>query len=526
MLPSSSEPVLIEGPVSKRGKSVAGIGLWWKTRYVRLTSSFLTITDLKLQTLLASIPTADFLFCAPVKTRRATGRRFLLRLLDSSVLQFATLTPNECVQWVTVINGVIAVCEKQRAKDTLAWQRRKETALLGGAAPFALSSPQLTNGFTPATPTSASTPLPLIPFTLPLTPSSIPPAPTPGRAVTALAPATTPSLPPGGGRVPPGLAPVEGGLTRASSTGVIMQRHELERRQSRDRSVEHSRAQAALQAQGRGASRSRGDSAGKEERKAARVNWEEKSPRGDDRDSRLRSSRRRDAGGYAGQYSDEEKEHGRRGGYDRYSSSRDASEEEWERRHGLRYHDYPPYPPPPPTRGGSSTPPFSSPPSVAPLPALGSGIGELGPPPTQRLLFFTLLFLLFSFTILLSGYTSRTSSQVAALYAQHVRHPNATLHSYDAVLGEVVASWPLLGASVSGLYLAYLFQVVMRGKGGRGGDEVDWLGGGLAGVVCSYCLHAAALDFRAHMQVSTQRWRRRSPWSCLDVFPIFSRSQC
>ena len=494
MLPSSSEPVLIEGPVSKRGKSVAGIGLWWKTRYVRLTSSFLTITDLKLQTLFASISTSDLLFCAPVKTRRSTGRRFLIRLTDDSVLQFATLTPNECVQWVTVINGVIAVCEKQRAKDTLAWQRRKEAALLGGGSgAFAMSSPNLTEGFhSNPTPTA-----PLTQITKPLTPSAFPPAPSQTRAQTL---STAPALATGGtaggsGVVGGSLSPVEGGLTRASSTGALMQRHDLERR-----TAEQSRTQTRLQSppQGKGGVKARGDSAGKEDRKARVVNWGQNNSQ----ESPLRSPSRRKDSDSSYQYSDDDRD--RRGAYyDRYSSSREVSEEEYDRpRQPPRYHGYPPYPypmyPPPPPPFSASSPALQAPLSRA---VLSGGGGALGRPPSQRLLFFFLLFLLFSFTILISGHTYRTSTQLSSLYHRHVTSSNATLHSYAVPVGQVLESWPLIGLTVSGLYLLYQLQEqVMKGKGGRGdGDEVDWLGGGMAAVVCTYCMHAASLHLKAYL---------------------------
>ena len=114
---SSSEPVLIQGRLSKRGKSVAGIGLWWKTRFFRLTASYLTYTDLKQQTLLASISTSDIAQCVNVKTRRTRGRRFMIRLVDHTVLQLCAMSVGECIQWVSVLCGVIAVCEKQRVEE-------------------------------------------------------------------------------------------------------------------------------------------------------------------------------------------------------------------------------------------------------------------------------------------------------------------------------------------------------------------------------------------------------------------------
>ena len=499
MLPSSSEPVLIEGAVSKRGKSVAGIGLWWKTRYLRLTSSFLTVTDLKQQTLLASIPTPDFRVCAPVKARRSTGRRFLLRLSDGSVLQLATLTPNECVQWVTVINGVIAVCEKQRAKDTLAWQRRKEAALQAGAGAFALSAPNLTQheGFhTPQQPTATG---PLILHPHPLTPTSLPiaPAPVPSRAQTSVVPSATSGVQGVESVAAHGLVPVEGGLTRSSSTGVVMQRHVVERRKSRDRTMEESRVQAKLGRRG-GTSR-KGDNAPEEEgRRGRAVNWEEKSgpPRS--------SSRRRDEfdESHSHLYDDDgryERRGGGGGGGDRLSP---LSEEEAERgRYSSRYDDhYVPYPSMPMVPQGYYPYAYAPPPS-APWQMVQrvEGWKAIGPPPTQRLLFFFLLFLLFSFAILLSGHTFRTSNQVTSLYHQHVTHPNATLHAYAQPLSQALQTWPLMGMTVSGLYLAYLFQVVMREKSGRGGDEVDWLGGAMAGLLCTYCLYAASQRMKLYL---------------------------
>ena len=494
MLPSSSEPVLIEGPVSKRGKSVAGIGLWWKTRYVRLTSSFLTITDLKLQTLFASVSTADLLFCAPVKTRRSTGRRFLIRLTDDSVLQFATLTPNECVQWVTVINGVIAVCEKQRAKDTLAWQRKKEAALHGGGggATFAMSSPNLTQGFHPYPSPSGPTHTPDS-----LHPTAVPPAPAQARAQTLVALPSQPTTGAAGqsGTAGGALAPVEGGLTRASSTGAVMERHDLERRVSR--TVEQGRAQGRLQSphQGKAGGKGRGDSAGKEERRA-RVNWEPNSSQ----DSPLRSASRRRDSDSPSQYSDEDRD---RRYYDRYSSSREGSEAEYERpRQPPRHYGYPPYPMylPPPPPFSATAPAVQGPPFTFPSPPMGGS--PLGRPPAQRLLFFSLLFLLFSATILISGHTYRTTNQLTSLYHRHVTSPNATLHSYAVPVGQALDSWPLIGLTISGLYLLYQLQEqVLRGKGAQGdGDEVDWLGGGMAAVVCTYCMHAASLHLKAYLQ--------------------------
>ena len=498
MLPSASDPVLIEGPVSKRGKSVAGIGLWWKTRYLRLTSSFLTITDLKQQTLLASISTADFLFCAPVKTRRATGRRFLLRLADGSVLQFAALTLAECVQWVTVINGVITVCEKQRAKDTLAWQRRKEAALQAGAGAFAVSSPNLSDAFHPAQPTAA-TPLPITPHAL--TPGAIPPAPLQTRAQTSggsPSPASTGTV-----LHSATLAPVDGArLTRASSTGVVIQRREMDRRKARDRSVEESRAEATLQAQERQHSAlSRKDHDVREDavRRGRVVNWGEKSERDAPTRGIARGEERFRRGTDDGDGFGHEDDRFDRRGEERWSS-RDGSDDDYvERRRYARYYDHhtnPYAPAPPPVPGYYAWPYALPPPSFRPPTGLRD-TAALGPPPRQRLLFFFLLFLLFSFTILASGHTFGTSQQVAAMYHRHVLQRNATLYAYAEPLTQAVQSWPLLGFSLSGLYLAFLFQVVMREKGG---DEVDWVGGGLAGVVCSYCMWAVSLRAKAYLQ--------------------------
>ena len=502
MLPSSSEPVLIEGPVSKRGKSVAGIGLWWKTRYLRLTSSFLTVTDLKQQTLLASIPTPEFLICAPVKTRRATGRRFLLRLTDGSVLQLATLTANECVQWVSVINRVIDLCEKQRAKDTLTRQRRKELALQAGSPAFALSSPNLGlhEPFHTAQPPSPAHPLVLHPH--PLTPTSLLAAPgsIPARAQSSAVPTPTSGAPSADVATASGLVPLEGGvppLQRSSSTGAVMERHELERRKSRDRSIEQGRVQAQ-QAKRGGTSRRAGDSVADEgSRKSRVVNWEEKNAEA----ARSSSRRRDDDGGVSSHqprhshlYEDDDSRYHHR----RLSAVSEEDEERSRSRHSSRYDGHAPYPSMP------MPPHVYYPYAYTPPPVAGvvAGRAGLGAPPVQRLLFFSLLFLLFSFTILASGHTFRTANQLSSLYHQHVTQANSTLHAYEQPLSQAMHTWPLLGMTVSGLYLAYLLQVGLRDKGvGRGGgDDVDWLGGGMAGLLCTYCLYTVSMRMKAYMQ--------------------------
>jgi len=113
-----------------------------------------------------------------------------------------------------------------------------------------------------------------------------------------------------------------------------------------------------------------------------------------------------------------------------------------------------------------------------------------GPPPAQRLLFFFLLFILFSFTILVSGHTFRTTSALLSLYHATVTAPSAPLHAYHLPLSNLLQSWPLFGIVISGTYLVFLLQQSMRDKQGTAGDRVDWLGGGMAALMCTGCLYA------------------------------------
>ena len=469
-------------------RSVAGIGLWWKTRYLRLTPSFLTITDLKQQTLFASIPTTDFQYCAHVKTNRTRGRRFLIRLIDGQVLQLYTTTTGECVQWVSVINEVIVACDKQRAKNQLSNQRRKDLLLASSA-----SSPNilLPVGM-PVTPTSASS-----------LPHIMPQPVSPARAQTSIAAlaATTQPLavtPRGPGKhvslqlntETMGGAPP--GMQRSSSTGAVVEQRRLERKTSRE---QDRKLKAAHNTGGAGT--------GSEPRRAAdkpaNGRIRAASAAGERREEK-RSARREDE--YYSGYESYDRRH--------VQSSRDASDDEYyhhahsdkhgnghDRHHSPRYYDdypvmafgYPPMPlpvQPPPPQTLSAPPP---------------------PPPTQRLLFFFLLFLLFSATILLSGQTYRTSTALRSLYTAHVLQPAAPLYPYRSLLSSVLQCWPFYGLVVSGCYLAYLFQACMWEArrsvvgGGKSVDEVDWLGGSMAGVVCTGCMYFIATHLKSYYDV-------------------------
>ena len=501
------------------------MALWWKTRYLRLTASFLTVTDLKQRTLLASIPTPEFVYCAAVKTRRAPGRRFLLRLLDNSVLQLCALTERECVQWVSVINGVISVCEKQRAKNTLAWQRRKEQGLRAATPAFALSSPELSDTSQQSSSTSLSSTLPM-----PLT-AGIPAPPTPGRAQTASSPHLQSSA---AGSATGSFAPLpvitaatgEGqtaaplpALLRASSTGKVMDLQQLERRDRR-RTQEWERGRAvrgdfstaergkrdAEEKAAPGMQRGRGE---KELRhRSGRENGRALEERGSRR-SRVPAStaaeagRRRDDGLYDNDDSEsngngdadgvrwsrnplyDERRAGERG------TSREASDDDYagRRRSDSRRRDEPAAHYWPPSALPSPGPFF---PYVAYPPPLPAELPRAsGPPPTQRLLAFLLLFLLFSFAILASGHTFRTSRAVRALYNETVAAPSAPLHAYHLPLSQLLHSWPLFGLAVSGTYLAYLLQHSIRdSKHWPHADSVDWMGGSAAAVVSTACLYA------------------------------------
>ena len=504
---------------------MAGIGLWWKTRFLRLTPSFLTVTDLKQQTLLASIPTTDFQYCAHVKTNRTRGRRFLIRLIDGQVLQLYTTTTGECVQWVSVINEVIVACDKQRAKNQLINQRRKDQLLASSA-----SSPNILLPGLPTTPTSG------LPPHTPL-PAPVSPARSQTANIASLAAAspsllhTTPiglagkhvSLQLGGGEAvgPPGLV-------RASSTGAVVDQRRLERKTSRER---ERKLKAAHDTGGAGTG-----STGSEPRRVA-----DKQPNG-------KSSKPASAGSERREEKRPRREDDYFSGYESYDrrhmqSSRDTSDEEYYHHndrngngngHGngngrhyssRHYDDHPvmPY--------GYPTMPVPMPLHMQSLlsPNGINGHGQNGaalslqqragdapaPPPTQRLLFFFLLFLLFSFTILLSGHTYRTSTALHSLYTRHVLQPSAVLFPYRSLLSSVLQCWPFYGLVVSGCYLAYLFQAcmwegkrVVGGSGGGGGgksvvvvDDVDWLGGSMAGVVCTGCTYFIATHLRSYYDV-------------------------
>ena len=491
---------------------MAGIGLWWKTRFLRLTPSFLTITDLKQQTLLASIPTTDFQYCAHVKTNRTRGRRFLIRLVDGQVLQLYTTTTGECVQWVSVINEVIVACDKQRAKNQLINQRRKDQLLASSASSPNILLPGLPT--TPTTPTAGGLPAITTLMPSPVSPTRSQTANIGSSLSSPLSHHTTPnssgkhvSLQLGGETAG---AP---GLVRASSTGAVVDQRRLERKTSRER---ERKLKAAHDTGGGGT--------GSEPRRTneSKVNGKG-GPASAGAERREERRSRRDDDYFSGYES-----------YDRrhMQSSRDASDDEYYghhterngngngRHHSSRYDDhstlpysYPPLPlsmpphmlsPPPPSFVNSQA--RNGGPQSAQSQAGGAA---LAPPPTQRLLFFFLLFLLFSFTILLSGHTHRTSAAVYTIYTRHVLQPTAALFPYRAVVSSVLQCWPFYGVVVSGCYLAYLFSTSLldtkrpatTNAGGSTVDEVDWLGGSMAGVVCTGCMYFIATHLRSYYDV-------------------------
>ena len=484
-----------------RVRSVAGIGLWWKTRFLRLTPSFLTITDLKQQTLLASIPTTDFQYCAHVKTNRTRGRRFLIRLVDGQVLQLYTTTTGECVQWVSVINEVIVACDKQRAKNQLINQRRKDQLRDQLASSASLPNIMLTSG--PSTPTG-------LPANAPLMPSPVSPARAQTANIAMIAAQSHQTTPNSTGKhVSVQLGETPGppvALVRANSTGAMVDQRRLERKTSRELQKRERKLKAAHDTGGAGT--------GSEPRRIvdSKVNGKGRpvSVNGERREER----KRRDEDYFSGYES-----------YDRrhLHSSRDASDDEQHYHHERtgsgryysRYYDEHPshpygYPAMPLPYPHHLLPyPFFSSPANGVLHPSSSQMGNApsAPPPTQRLLFFFLLFLLFSFTILLSGHTYRTSTALQSLYTRHVLQPTAALFPYRAMLSAVLQCWPFYGLVVSGCYLAYLLQASMwdvkkPSAGGTSGvDGVDWLGGSMAGMVCTGCTYFIATHLRSYYDV-------------------------
>lgn len=88
---------------------------------------------------------SDIASVSRVSTRRARGRRFMIRFEDDRMFHLCTATVEECTAWICAFDKAMALVQQKKNKDRREWKERKQAQIM--TTPTQMTAEQHTKTF-------------------------------------------------------------------------------------------------------------------------------------------------------------------------------------------------------------------------------------------------------------------------------------------------------------------------------------------------------------------------------------------